>query len=120
MDCTESSPYCDVVFKKIELVTVVDGKEIERKDLTSKKTQEHYIKKFKVYLCWWHKRGYSQGIPDEAPYILEAKKIVPSWRRICKCLLRNDWWCKGLCFTQPKSEAYGRYLQMKEHRKEIE
>lgn len=85
-----------------------------------KKTQEHYLQKFKVYLTWWHKRGYSQGIPDEAPYILEAKKIVPSWRRVCKCLLRNDWWCKGLCFTQPKSEAYGRYLQMKEHRKEIE
>lgn len=42
LDCTESSPYCDVVFKKIELVTVVDGKEIERKDLTSKKAQEHY------------------------------------------------------------------------------
>jgi len=28
-------------------------------------------------------------------------------------LLRNDWWCKGLGLTQPKSEAYARYLSLK-------
>jgi predicted phosphoadenosine phosphosulfate sulfurtransferase len=32
---------------------------------------------------------------------------------MCKVLLRNDHWCKGLGMTQPKSEAYGKYLDMK-------
>ena len=31
---------------------------------------------------------------------------------MCKVLLRNDYWCKGLGFTQPKSEAYQRYREL--------
>lgn len=42
---------------------------------------------------------------------------APSWRRLCKVLLRNDYWCKGLGMTQPKSEAYGKYLAIKKERK---
>lgn len=78
-----------------------------------KKTQEHYIKKFIVFFRWWKKRGYSTGIPDEAPLELENRKLAPSWRRLCKVLLRNDYWCKGLNFTQPFSEVYGKYLKLK-------
>lgn len=81
-----------------------------------KSTQEHYIKKFKVFIKWWKCRGYADGIPDEVPSVLEAKRIAPSWRRLCKVLLRNDYWCKGLAFTQPKSEAYGRYIQMRDNK----
>lgn len=81
-----------------------------------KNTREHYIKKFKVFLKWWIQRGYPNGIPDEAPSVLEAKRIAPSWRRLCKVLLRNDYWCKGLAFTQPKSEAYGKYLELKKNK----
>lgn len=77
------------------------------------KTSEHYQKKFKVFLGWWIKRGYQEGIPDEAPSILEAKGLAPSYRRLCKTLLRNDYWCKGLKFTQPRSAVYGEYLKMK-------
>lgn len=80
-----------------------------------KNTQDHYIVKFKVFLKWWKFRGYPEGIPDEVPNILEAKRIAPSWRRLCKVLLRNDYWCKGLAFTQPKSAAYGKYLEMKKN-----
>lgn len=76
-------------------------------------TQKHYIGKFKTFLKWWKARGYPDGIPEEAPPALESGRIAPSWRRICKVLLRNDYWCKGLAFTQPKSEAYGKYLSMK-------
>jgi predicted phosphoadenosine phosphosulfate sulfurtransferase len=76
-------------------------------------TRTHYESKFRVFLRGWKGRGYLDGIPDEAPIVLENKHWAPSWRRICKVLLRNDWWCKGLGLTQPKSEAYGKYLAMK-------
>lgn len=76
------------------------------------KTKEHYRAKLWVFVQWWGKRGYPQGIPDEADYALEAKRRAPSWRRICKSLLRNDYWCKGLSFTQHKSAAYTKYLQL--------
>lgn len=76
-------------------------------------TREHYLERFRSWIAGWHKRGYRNGIPDEAPRDLEKKYWVPSWRRLCKVLLRNDWWCKGLGMTQPKSEAYGRYLALK-------
>lgn len=81
-----------------------------------KTTQTHYITKFKTFIKWWKARGYSEGIPDEAPASLEAKRIAPSYRRLCKVLLRNDYWCKGLAFTQPKSAAYGRYLELRNNK----
>jgi predicted phosphoadenosine phosphosulfate sulfurtransferase len=82
-----------------------------------KATQVHYIERFKVFIGWWKSRGYGDGMPDSAPVLLENKKMVPSWRRLCKSLLRNDWWCKGLGLTQPKSEAYGQYLELKKQKK---
>jgi predicted phosphoadenosine phosphosulfate sulfurtransferase len=62
-------------------------------------------------------RGYPRGIPDEVPYDIEAARKAPSWRRVCKSLLRNDYWCKGLGFTQHKSEAYKQYLDLMRRRK---
>ena len=47
-------------------------------------TKEHFLNKIYTFITWWEDRGYALGIPDEAPYLLEGKKIVPSWRRICK------------------------------------
>lgn len=76
-------------------------------------TSAHYVSKFKVFTRWWKERGYPDGIPEEAPPALESQRIAPSWRRLCKVLLRNDFWCKGLAFTQPKSAAYGKYLDLK-------
>lgn len=81
------------------------------------KTQEHYTNKIGLFLGWWKARGYPEGIPDEAPYELETAKIAPSWRRVCKALLRNDYWCKGLGFSQQKSAAYDRYLKMMANRR---
>lgn len=76
-------------------------------------TREHYLERFRSWMRGWQSRGYRNGIPDEAPRCLEKKYWAPSWRRLCKVLLRNDWWCKGLGLTQPKSAAYERYLQLK-------
>lgn len=76
------------------------------------KTRLHYGNKIAVFRKWWMDRGYPEGIPDEADYKLEADRKVPSWRRVCKSLLRNDFWCKGLSFTQHRSEAYQKYLDL--------
>lgn len=76
------------------------------------KTREHYIYRFKKFIWGWNQRGYKE-IPDESPPELESKCWAPSWRRMCKVLLRNDYWCKGLGQAQPKSEAYQKYKEMK-------
>jgi len=78
------------------------------------KTRDHYVHRFKKFIASWHKRGYSK-IPDEAPPVLEAKQWAPSWRRMAKVLLRNDYWCKGLGQTQPKSAAWAKYKEMKKN-----
>lgn len=81
------------------------------------KTKEHYWNKIILFRRWWMARGYPEGIPDEADYHIEAARKAPSWRRVCKSLLRNDYWCKGMSFTQHKSEAYIKYLDLMKRRK---
>lgn len=76
------------------------------------KTRDHYLDKITVFLKWWQSHGYPDEIPDAGEASEEADKKMPSWRRICKVLLRNDYWCKGLSFTQTKPEAYLRYKAM--------
>lgn len=82
------------------------------------KTKEHYENKIMLFRRWWEERGYPEGIPDEADLALENKRDVPSWRRVCKSLLRNDYWCKGLGFSQHKTGAYKKYLELMKRRKE--
>jgi predicted phosphoadenosine phosphosulfate sulfurtransferase len=80
------------------------------------KMQVHYKEKYKKFIVGWKKRGYDK-IPDEAPHDLEIKCWAPSWKRMARCILRNDYYCKGLGQTQPKSEAYEKYKSIKEKRK---
>lgn len=80
-------------------------------------TQEHYENKIILFQRWWKNKGYPDGIPDEADYRLEAARKAPSWRRVCKSLLRNDYWCKGLGFSQHKSSGYQQYLDLMKRRK---
>jgi predicted phosphoadenosine phosphosulfate sulfurtransferase len=82
------------------------------------KTKEHFQNKIVLFQKWWMERGYGAGIPDEAPYELEAARRAPSWRRVCKSLLRNDYWGKGMGFSQHKSDAYKKYLDLMRRRKE--
>ena len=81
------------------------------------KTKLHFTAKIDVHRKWWMDRGYESGIPDEADPTLESKKKVPSWRRICKAILRNDYWCKTLGFSQHRSGTYDRYIKMIENRR---
>lgn len=86
-------------------------------DTLPARTQEHYRNKIAVFLKWWQDRGYPNGIPDEGEAKREAERKVPSWKRICKALLRNDYWCKGLSFSQHKSAAYEKYLKVMRKRR---
>jgi predicted phosphoadenosine phosphosulfate sulfurtransferase len=69
-------------------------------------TAEHYRDKIAIYLNYCQKIGVA--VPDFAPGDTGGKD-VPSWRRICKVLLRNDFWCKGLSFSPQKAEHLERY-----------
>lgn len=80
-------------------------------------TKEHYENKIAVFIKWYLDRGYD-SIPDFASLKDESSKKVPSWRRICKALLRNDYWCKGLSFTQHKSTAYDKYKKLMKKRRQ--
>lgn len=79
-------------------------------------SRDHFVSRFRDHIKGWRKRGYKGEIPDSAPRDLENKQWVPSWRRLCKVLLRNDWWCKGLGMTQPKSPAYAKFMELKKRK----
>lgn len=81
-----------------------------------KKTQQNYKERFEKFIAGWLQRGY-KSIPDEAPHSLEVKCWAPSWKRMARCILRNDYYCKGLGQTQPKSEAYEKWKSIKHKRK---
>lgn len=78
--------------------------------------QEHYKARFTKFIAGWKQRGYSE-IPDQAPHDLEVKCWAPSWKRMARCILRNDYYCKGLGQTQPLSEAYSKFKEIKKKRK---
>lgn len=80
------------------------------------KMGKHYKEKFIKFIVGWKKRGYDV-IPDQAPHDLEIKCWAPSWKRMSRCILRNDFYCKGLGQTQPKSEAYIKFKEIKMKRK---
>ncbi|ECU9384905.1 TPA: phosphoadenosine phosphosulfate reductase [Salmonella enterica subsp. diarizonae serovar 61:l,v:z35] len=72
-------------------------------------TAEHYRNKIAVYLHWYQTRGFPVDIPD-TQYKDTGSRDIPSWRRICRVLLRNDYWCRGLSFSPTRSTNYQRYL----------
>lgn len=79
--------------------------------------KEHYKNKIAVFLKWYRDRGYPSGIPDSVDQESETAKSKPSWRRICKMMLRNDYFAKGLSFDQTKPEYYLRYKKVMENRR---
>jgi predicted phosphoadenosine phosphosulfate sulfurtransferase len=81
-------------------------------------TGEHYKNKIAVYLKWWSVRGYPEGIPDKVDRKLESTGRVPTWRKVVKVILKNDYWCKGLGFSPTKTSAYQRYVELMKRRRE--
>lgn len=78
------------------------------------RTAEHFRNKIAVFLRWYQVRGYGRGIPDDG----SLERGAPNWKRICKMLLRNDYWAKGLSFTQHKSNAYEKYAKVMKARRQ--
>jgi predicted phosphoadenosine phosphosulfate sulfurtransferase len=72
-------------------------------------TAEHYRNKIAVWLHWYDVRRIP--IEQESPGDLGTKD-KPSWRRVCKMLLKNDYWCKTLYFAPTKTESYERYKKV--------
>lgn len=62
--------------------------------------------KIKEYIRTWEKRCYHSGIPDEAPAVFEQLNKVPSYRKICFAILKNDVTLETLGFSRPKCRIY--------------
>lgn len=82
------------------------------------KTKEHFINKIAVFIHWHMQRGYPDGIPDVMDAKDEAKHSVPSWRRICKTLLRNDYFCYEFAMAPNKTGSYEKYRKLMEKRRQ--
>jgi len=49
-------------------------------------------------------RCYFDGIPDDAPQALVDAGLVPSWKAIAQCILKNDLHLRGLGFDSDEPE----------------
>lgn len=81
------------------------------------KTSEHYKDKISVWLNWYRVKEGIYEIHDELPGDT-GMQDKPSWRRICKMLLKNDYWCKMLCFAPTKATAYEKYKRLMKKRRQ--
>jgi predicted phosphoadenosine phosphosulfate sulfurtransferase len=75
---------------------------------------EHVKDRIAWHVKWWMDRGFPDGIPDEGP---ATDRNQPSWTRICRSLLRNEYWCQSLTFAPTKSEAYDKYRKLMARRR---
>lgn len=63
-------------------------------------------KKINQYINKWHSQGYENGIPDEAFPKFEALNKAPSYRNICRAILKNDVQLTTLGFSKESCESY--------------
>jgi len=64
------------------------------------------VDKINKYITKWEQSGYPNGIPDEAPQELESVGIVPSYRLICRAILKNDFACRTLGYEREQCAVY--------------
>lgn len=79
-------------------------------------TADHYRDKIAVWSRWYQSHWGLETIPDQYPNDTGSKD-APSWRRVCKMLLKNDYWCKTLCFSPTKAAAYQKYKKLMKRRR---
>jgi hypothetical protein len=67
--------------------------------------RERYLSNFAVFLEWWMRHGYEklQIHQDERPPLKESERSnLPSWRRMAKTIVKNDFNCKTLSISAVK------------------
>lgn len=104
MPSKTSEHFKNKIAQFIWFYSTVDPAEYINQELLERADISHFIDKWRD--------GYNGIIPDEAPYELERRGQAPSWRRVCKTLLRNDYWCKGLGFSQQMGNAHQQYRKL--------
>ena len=62
--------------------------------------------KINSYIERWESKGYDSGLPDDAPVQLEVRCLVPSYRKICIALMKNDNNLETLGISREKCQAY--------------
>ena len=62
--------------------------------------------KIETYIKTWQTRCYFDGIPEDAPIRLEQLNKVPSYKQLCKAILKNDSQLKSLGFNVVKPKSY--------------
>lgn len=77
-------------------------------------TAEHYRNKIATWMQWYRARGFAIADCSDGD---TGAGDAPSWRRVVKMLLRNDFWAKTLSFSPTKSAAYERYKKIMERRR---
>lgn len=90
-------------------------------------SRTHFVNKITVFLKWYEKHyGFTvtvyndDRLPDApifdgpTPEVLARfpRKGGPTWFRVVKMILKNDWWGKELSFSQTKSDGYEAYIAM--------
>jgi len=80
---------------------------------------EHYSDKIAVFVQYWRSKGME--MVDEGDVKLEAKREIPTWRRVAKTILLNDRMCRRLSFSQTsnKDGAYQRYRAIMKKRRQL-
>ncbi len=111
-----------------------------------KELANHYKVKFRKFMLWWYKKGspidaeFLEMLPSEAvitdkksPFMesivryreipdfldngFEQRRMAPSWRRMCICILKNDHLCTSLSFSQTKNQQARMKELLRKYRK---
>jgi predicted phosphoadenosine phosphosulfate sulfurtransferase len=67
--------------------------------------RERYLSNFAVFLEWWMRNGYKKlniHQDERAPLKKSDRRNLPSWRRMAKAILKNDFNCKTLSISAVK------------------
>lgn len=67
---------------------------------------ENMRRKIQEYVETWIVRGYPEGIPDEADPVLEMLNKAPSFRMVCRAIMKNDVALLSLGYSREPCAAY--------------
>jgi len=85
-------------------------------DTMPEATAEHYRNKIAVYLKWYADHGVPE-IPDATDGD-NGGTDSGSWRRLCRSVLRNDFWMMKCGFQPTKTASYEAYRDLMKRRRE--